>query len=169
MSCCHLVHFALGGCHSVFYTKMLYYMYECCISHADTMSLPVPILNRATTVIRKICLVLTFDLPPLLHLIEFKVNKVHVELEMHLEKIYCKCNLCNLSSECHGYGYTCGFHMGLAVGTGTGTRLLTRQKPVPIPIPVIVMSHRDTTEYGWHARTSFASLLPPPQIQVSYV
>ena len=43
------------------------------------------------------------------------------------------------SSECHGYGYTRGFHAGLAAGTGTGTRLLTRQKSVPVPVPVIVM------------------------------
>ena len=36
-------------------------------------------------------------------------------------------------SECHGYGYTRGFHTGLAVGTGTGTILLTRQNPYPYP------------------------------------
>ena len=35
-------------------------------------------------------------LPPLLHLIKFKVNKVHVALEMDLENFYCKCNSCNL-------------------------------------------------------------------------
>jgi Ni2+-binding GTPase involved in maturation of urease and hydrogenase len=31
-----------------------------------------------------------------------------------------------MASACHGYGYTHGFHTGLAAGTGTGTRLPTR-------------------------------------------
>jgi hypothetical protein len=44
-----------------------------------------------------------------------------------------------LSSACHRYGYTCGFHAGLGAGMGTGTRLPTRQKPIPVPIPVMVM------------------------------
>jgi hypothetical protein len=42
-----------------------------------------------------------------------------------------------ISSDLHGYGYTRGFCVGLAVGTGTGTRLPTRQKPVPVyPYPL---------------------------------
>jgi hypothetical protein len=41
------------------------------------------------------------------------------------------------SSECHGYGYTRGFHTGLATGTGTGTRMPTWQKPVPVPVMVM--------------------------------
>jgi len=43
------------------------------------------------------------------------------------------------ASECHGYGYTRGFHAGLAAGTGTGTRMPTRQKPIPVPVPIMVM------------------------------
>jgi hypothetical protein len=44
------------------------------------------------------------------------------------------CDVVVVISACHGYGYTHGFHMGLAVGMGTGTRFPTRQKPIPIPI-----------------------------------
>jgi len=64
-----------------------------------------------------------------------------------------------VGSECHGYGYTRGFHTGLATGTGTGTRLLTRQKPVPVPVPVMVMSHCDATKYGCASRASIFCFL----------
>jgi hypothetical protein len=53
---------------------------------------------------------------PKLHPIPFGLASPHLE-----------------ASECHGYGYICGFHTGLA----TGTRLPTHQKPVPIPVIAI--------------------------------
>ena len=40
----------------------------------------------------------------------------------------------DLSSDLHGYEYTCSFCAGLAVGTGMGMSLLTHQKPVPIMV-----------------------------------
>jgi len=64
-------------------------------------------------------------------------------------------------SECHGYRYTRGFHMGFAAGTGTGTRLLTQQKPVPVPVPVMVIQKLPycvVTKY--RLRAAQQSLLP---------
>jgi hypothetical protein len=62
-------------------------------------------------------------------------------------------------SECHGYGYTCGFHTGLA--TGTGTRLPTRQKPLPVPVPVMVMH---VAQPNMAVRATRTSSLSPPQV-----
>ena len=66
-----------------------------------------------------------------------------------------------VTSEHHGYGYTHGFHTGLAAGTST--RLPTRQKPVPIPIPVpvMVMSCRDSSCASCMFILAL-SLSPPP-------
>ena len=50
----------------------------------------------------------------------------------------------------HRYGYTCGFHTGLAVGTGTGTRLPTRQKPIPIPVMVMCMAQPNMVSHASH-------------------
>jgi len=61
-------------------------------------------------------------------------SKIHEKKKIPAGQHVCPTHLASLAliSECHGYGYTHGFHMGLAMGTGM--RLLTRQKPVPIII-----------------------------------
>jgi hypothetical protein len=69
----------------------------------------------------------------------------------------------HMCSECHGYGYTRGFHMGLAMGTGTGTRLPTCQKPVPIPVMVMQLCH--TMMQPNMAVQVVHTLSPPPQVR----
>jgi hypothetical protein len=49
-------------------------------------------------------------------------------------------------SECHGYGYTRGFHMGLAMGTGT--KLPTHQKHTHTCYGNAIVSHCDATKHG---------------------
>jgi hypothetical protein len=41
-------------------------------------------------------------------------------------------NPCLMASACHGYGYTRGFHKGLAAGTGTGTGMAKNTHGLPV-------------------------------------
>ena len=48
------------------------------------------------------------------------------------------------TSVLHGYGYTHGFHMGLAIGMGRDISMLTRRKPVPVAVPVLNRHMKNT-------------------------